>query len=66
MDVKSDENRDRIEGKMVVEKAKETLSYVVLLMLWNNITSLHTAVKTISSSILAGMGETRNSTLINI
>jgi hypothetical protein len=34
-------------------KEKKHRPMLLLLMLWNNITSLHTAVKTISSSILA-------------
>jgi hypothetical protein len=52
------ERKKKKKIKMKKEKKKKyRLMLLLMLMLWNNITSLHTAVKTISSLILAGNRE---------
>jgi hypothetical protein len=54
---KRKQRKKRKKRKMEMKKEKKKhrlmLLLMLMLMLWNNITSLHTAVKTISSSILA-------------
>jgi len=46
--------RVKNKGNREKEKKHRLMLLLLMLMLWNNITSLHTAVKTISSSILVG------------